>query len=797
MSNKQVKLKLTLNSINEYDGGANALLNDLKNVGLILHKSSNTFSISSELVGKFNAHTESVEKLNQLKELNVFDTNESQIAKLKLDFLEVDDSIYNVPDNATISDEQIEVSFGEGGGGGGDQGEETSELFSEYKSRMYQRNLPITSAFECQYYKARYDSERTAYIPYLDDEINEDEGLYNPKVDFLGCDLFPTTSEYNDQTGEFDYIVPPQKTLYYKGIQQDQVDLKTVGYNNYFTPEFYHIGYKYKWQIINAWDFQIEIDNEYIEEKEQEGDTEAVEAYKQQKMDELRTAVEEEFSPSEYYIIVAFGYNLQAQVISKQMETLTQEELNEEDIYGDDPQYDGPDEENLFTGVKVVSVLQSENNGNLIGLLDPSVDDSLSNETSRKVFSKVLTLRQIPLSQQVVDVYDYQLNNVTLDNVNYKYMPYKRVLNNEALVSDADIYIQNGTDKNTATVSKVDSFLTGYSKSATTQGSYSNKYSYDYFYNYCLLLNNNSEISSLISVKPSNNATYQDALDNLILSRTFRDTLPRLFYCKSMNPWIYFNKDMYQPLMKNLEYKYNTIYDSNLHGYVFGSPISQTTSSNISRLYSFNVFFGGYSNANSESSSYLKLIVYGVNRMSNFTVRDIYCSTEELSDESEFAFESSEQKPYRFLFLESNEETNITNLLALHNTPLSSNDFDNIEDLTNFLRVVLNKDASIPYISPEMNEVPERIARLDYSNLVDDNDSFKTTPYFYKQTAVEYPSISVNKVGFFKNGSFITLNNVTMPDPNSSEITIPKSTNPQLSINDKIYTVYNNINNVW
>lgn len=785
---KQIKLKLTLNYIaDDYSGGVQGLLNDIKQITLVLSKSIDGFSLSGNYSGKFTVESKVIQNLNELKTIDVKNTNNIQIGRLKAEFLNIDDSLYDMPNDANISGDAIEITFSEDSGGGDDDGEETSLLFSEYKRRMYERNLPVDIDF-CEYCFAKYDSTLNAYIPYMPqaEDTEMDEGGWNVNVDFLGVDLFPSNWEWDSEAGQNVLIPAVPKTLYYKQVSSDSAELETVGYNNYFTPEFYHIGYKYKWKPVNEDEHGVSVDWEYIYELEQAEDFDAIEEYKQSIVEQTREAVENLYSTDDYYVNVSFGmYDLSAQVISKDIELLSQAELDEDDIKESDQHYGYDEETDMNIGIQLVSVLESENKGSLLGVMSPYTYNH------NELLSNVLTLRVIPLTQQVEAVYNYNLSSVELDGVNYQYARYDNFLygidDNGMTISDYDLYFQNGTEDDSATVTKVEPLLTGYSRSGwINRGDYA-KFEYDYFYGYCFLINDDSEISSVIAVKPSNNPVYQDSLDSLILSRSFRDTLPKLWYCKSLNPWLYYSSSQLE--MKGIGYKYKTMYNNTLHGYIFGSPVMKTTPQNISRMYAFDIYFGGAYNADSESSSYLKLLVYNVTRADDMisSVRNVYCDTEEITNESQFSFSESSSYPYRFLFLECDEDSNITNLLALHNSATSSDDFDNITDLTNLLTVVLGKSSAISY------SAPERVARADYSTLTDSGSNFTTVPYYYKQTVVQYPSIGVEKIGFFKNGVFVEINDVTLPDSSSSLINIPKSSNPQLSINDKIFTVYRRI----
>lgn len=111
MPNKEIKLKLTLNSIGEYDGGAEALLNDIKNAGVIIHRDDEGFLMTSDCVGKYSAYTESVSNLNELDYLVVYDVNDNEIGKLKIDFLELDDSLYNIPEGSTFEETELIIGF--------------------------------------------------------------------------------------------------------------------------------------------------------------------------------------------------------------------------------------------------------------------------------------------------------------------------------------------------------------------------------------------------------------------------------------------------------------------------------------------------------------------------------------------------------------------------------------------------------------------------------------------------------------------------------------------------------------
>lgn len=787
MTKKKIKLKLTLRTISEtYTGDASSLLNEIKNAGLTLIKNVGGFNITCDVVGKLRGETETVQKLNELKLLKINDVNGIEIGLFSINFLEIDDNLYNIPDDADLEISTVEIKFISDDD---EEGEESSALFSEYKSQMYERNLPIDYG-SCVYCLARYDSTLSAYIPYIPYKLPSTdseggEGMWNVDVNSLGIDLFEPTWEWDSETGSGAFIPAKTKTLYYKQIQNENEELETVGYNNYFTPEYYHIGYKYKWKPIESYEIGVEIDYDYINEKEAEEDYEAVEEYKQNIIEQATEAIESIFTPSDYYIKVWFNINnnFNAQVLSKETEFMSQEELNEEGITESNQNYDYDESTNLNIGIQLVSVLPHSNKGNLIGILSPVYSES-------ELLSKVLTLREIPVTQSVISVYQYPLSSVELDGINYQNAQYKNLLwgymDDTTTISDIDLYIQNGTEEASAKVTKVD-FLTGYSKSGwKNSGSYA-KFEYDYFYNYCYLINDSSDISSVISVRPSNNTVYQDTLDNLILSRSFKDKLPELFYCKSMNPWLYYSSSQIE--MKNIIQKYKTIYNSSLHGYVFGSSIMKTTPSNISRMYTFNIYFGGYYNSGSESSSYLKFIIYSVNKDNDdiSSIRNVYCNTQEITNESLFSFTESSSYPYRFLFLESDENSDITNILALHDLPTASDDFDNTLDLENFLSVVLGKNPSIPYTTPEKE------ARVDYSILTDNGSNFTTVPYYYNQTVIEYPSIAIEKIGFFKNGSFVEIKDIIQPDTSSSLINIPKSSNPNLSINDKIFTVYKKI----
>jgi hypothetical protein len=111
MPNKEIKLKLTLNSIVEYDGGAEAFLNDIKNAGVIIHRDDEGFLMTSDCVGKYSAYTESVSNLNELDHLVVYDVNDNEIGKLKIDFLELDDSLYNIPEGSTFEETELIIGF--------------------------------------------------------------------------------------------------------------------------------------------------------------------------------------------------------------------------------------------------------------------------------------------------------------------------------------------------------------------------------------------------------------------------------------------------------------------------------------------------------------------------------------------------------------------------------------------------------------------------------------------------------------------------------------------------------------
>lgn len=111
MPNKEIKLKLTLNSIVEYDGGAEVFLNDIKNAGVIIHRDDEGFLMTSDCVGKYSAYTESVSNLNELDHLVIHDMNDNEIGKLKIDFLELDDSLYNIPEGSTFEETELIIGF--------------------------------------------------------------------------------------------------------------------------------------------------------------------------------------------------------------------------------------------------------------------------------------------------------------------------------------------------------------------------------------------------------------------------------------------------------------------------------------------------------------------------------------------------------------------------------------------------------------------------------------------------------------------------------------------------------------
>lgn len=151
MATKQIRLKLTLKSISDdYSGGAEALFNDIKNTGLELgsytpnggNKAYYLYTYIYKNSVRYICDSGDVASISQIKTLTVkLDTDvkpiepidfspksvtskriavtknavqdeQPEIATLDVDFLELDESIYNMPDNATISDD-IEITFGE------------------------------------------------------------------------------------------------------------------------------------------------------------------------------------------------------------------------------------------------------------------------------------------------------------------------------------------------------------------------------------------------------------------------------------------------------------------------------------------------------------------------------------------------------------------------------------------------------------------------------------------------------------------------------------------------------------
>ena len=112
MATESIRMKLELASIETYDGGANQLLNDIKEVGVVVHNDANGYYVTSESASKFSATTEYAEKLNQIQTLSVLNTEDVEIASLNIKFLNKDnDTVYNVPDNATISGSEINLTF--------------------------------------------------------------------------------------------------------------------------------------------------------------------------------------------------------------------------------------------------------------------------------------------------------------------------------------------------------------------------------------------------------------------------------------------------------------------------------------------------------------------------------------------------------------------------------------------------------------------------------------------------------------------------------------------------------------
>ena len=112
MTIKEIKIKLELTSINIYAGGAEQLLDDIKNAGIVIHNDSNGYYITSESETKYSASTDYAEKLNQLKILTVLSPEETEIAILNIAFINKDnDNPYAVPDNATINGETINLTF--------------------------------------------------------------------------------------------------------------------------------------------------------------------------------------------------------------------------------------------------------------------------------------------------------------------------------------------------------------------------------------------------------------------------------------------------------------------------------------------------------------------------------------------------------------------------------------------------------------------------------------------------------------------------------------------------------------
>lgn len=158
MSTKSIKLKLTLKQISDdYTGGAEALLNVIKNAGLELGYYKPSGKIKYYLYNSFLkddvryvCYSGDVDSINQIKSISIstepldlmpikgaIPDTLTEVASLDIDFLEINDNIYEMPDNATISD-YIEITFlnndtenGENNGNnnsGNDGGEQNNDI---------------------------------------------------------------------------------------------------------------------------------------------------------------------------------------------------------------------------------------------------------------------------------------------------------------------------------------------------------------------------------------------------------------------------------------------------------------------------------------------------------------------------------------------------------------------------------------------------------------------------------------------------------------------------------------------
>jgi hypothetical protein len=153
MAAKQIKLKFTLTHLNDYAGGAEKFLNDLKTAYASIMRiadkqtGSDVFSFGLAFFPQddpnhfYSGETDDCQKLNQINSLTIYrvennlipdtpiapksikqtkndkDTeniiiNDSEeIATLKLEFLNLDNTVYDMPDYATIDGNELEISF--------------------------------------------------------------------------------------------------------------------------------------------------------------------------------------------------------------------------------------------------------------------------------------------------------------------------------------------------------------------------------------------------------------------------------------------------------------------------------------------------------------------------------------------------------------------------------------------------------------------------------------------------------------------------------------------------------------
>jgi len=153
MAAKQIKLKFTLTHLNNYAGGAEKFLNDLKTAYASIMRiadkqtGSDVFSFGLAFFPQddpnhfYSGETDDCQKLNQINSLTIYrvesnlipdtpvapksikqtkndkDTeniiinDNKEIAILKLEFLNLDNTVYNMPDNATINGNELEISF--------------------------------------------------------------------------------------------------------------------------------------------------------------------------------------------------------------------------------------------------------------------------------------------------------------------------------------------------------------------------------------------------------------------------------------------------------------------------------------------------------------------------------------------------------------------------------------------------------------------------------------------------------------------------------------------------------------